>query len=125
MSKKEKPATKLCKHCKTEIPYDAKVCPNCRKRVKGGILKWIIIILVVVMVINALGNDDSDTICQTGTDHPPVCFGFGSGRNGNAGQMGWIKELIHLRKTFRFVIDFLSEKLERYSLSKVLLYHNT
>lgn len=23
--KKEKPTTKLCKHCKTEIPYDAKV----------------------------------------------------------------------------------------------------
>ena len=27
----EKPTTKLCKHCKTEIPYDAKICPNCRK----------------------------------------------------------------------------------------------
>ena len=33
--KKEKPTTKLCKHCKTEIPYDAKVCPNCRKKQKG------------------------------------------------------------------------------------------
>ena len=37
--KKEKPTTKLCKHCKTEIPYDAKVCPNCRKKQKGGKLK--------------------------------------------------------------------------------------
>ena len=33
--KKEKPTTKLCKHCKTEIPYDAKVCPNCRKKQKA------------------------------------------------------------------------------------------
>lgn len=23
--------TKKCKYCKTEIPKDAKVCPNCRK----------------------------------------------------------------------------------------------
>ena len=45
--KKEKPTTKLCKHCKTEIPYDAKVCPNCRKKQKGGKLKWILIIAVV------------------------------------------------------------------------------
>lgn len=24
---KETPETKLCKYCKSEIPYDAKVCP--------------------------------------------------------------------------------------------------
>ena len=29
---KETPETKLCKYCKSEIPYDAKVCPNCRKK---------------------------------------------------------------------------------------------
>ena len=48
--KKEKPTTKLCKHCKTEIPYDAKVCPNCRKKQKGGKLKWILIIAVVAVI---------------------------------------------------------------------------
>lgn len=59
---KEKPATKLCKHCQTEIPYDAKICPNCRKRVKGGKLKWVVLALVLLLVIGALssgGNDDS------------------------------------------------------------------
>ena len=57
---KEKPETKLCKHCKTEIPFDAKVCPNCRKKVKGGKLKWIIIALVALGLLGAAfgGNDD-------------------------------------------------------------------
>ena len=41
MEKENKKDTKLCKHCKTEIPKDAKVCPNCRKKQKE-IGKWII-----------------------------------------------------------------------------------
>ncbi len=57
---KEKPETKLCKHCKTEIPYDAKVCPNCRKRVKGGAAKWIIIAIVVLVLLVAIGSSGSD-----------------------------------------------------------------
>lgn len=44
--------TKKCKHCKTEIPKDAKVCPNCRKK-QGGVLKWIIIIIVVLAILGA------------------------------------------------------------------------
>lgn len=60
MSKKEKPQTKICKHCKTEIPYGAKVCPQCRKK-QGGKMKWIIIAFAVLCVIGALagGGDDS------------------------------------------------------------------
>lgn len=57
---KEKPATKTCKHCATEIPYDAKVCPNCRKKVKGGKLKWIIIALVVLVIIVMAAGGGSD-----------------------------------------------------------------
>ena len=51
--------TKLCKHCKTPIPKDAKVCPNCRKK-QGGVGKWIIIGVIVVILLAALfggGND--------------------------------------------------------------------
>ena len=62
--------TKLCKYCQSEIPKKAKVCPNCRKKVKGGILKWIIIVIVVIAVIAAAagGNDKtSDTKTQTGS----------------------------------------------------------
>lgn len=60
---KEKPQTKVCKHCKTEIPYDAKVCPQCRKKQKGGILKWALIIVVTLIVIGAAagGGEDSDS----------------------------------------------------------------
>ena len=59
---KEKPATKVCKHCKTEIPYGAKVCPQCRKK-QGGVLKWVIIAIVVIGIIGAAagGGDDKPT----------------------------------------------------------------
>ncbi len=53
MAKKEKPATKICKHCKSEIPYDAKVCPNCRKKQSGGPLKWLVILLILIVLIAA------------------------------------------------------------------------
>jgi RNA polymerase subunit RPABC4/transcription elongation factor Spt4 len=57
---KERPTTKLCKHCKMEIPYEAKVCPNCRRRVKGGKLKWILLALVVIFAgLAILGGNDS------------------------------------------------------------------
>lgn len=59
--KKEKPTTKTCKHCKTEMPIDEKVCPNCGKKQPNGCL-IAIIALVVVIVILALpfgGSDDT------------------------------------------------------------------
>jgi RNA polymerase subunit RPABC4/transcription elongation factor Spt4 len=60
MKKKEKPETKICKHCKSEIPYDAKVCPQCRKKQKGGKLKWIILIIIVIIAaILILGTGNS------------------------------------------------------------------
>lgn len=66
----KKDGTKLCKHCKTEIPADAKVCPNCRRK-QGGKLKWIIIIIVVFAVIGAAaggsGSDDEGEAVATNT----------------------------------------------------------
>jgi len=66
---KEKPATKICKHCKTEIPYGAKVCPQCRKK-QGGALKWVIIAIVVICIIGAAaggGDDKSKEASNTNT----------------------------------------------------------
>ena len=47
MSKNER--TKLCKHCKTEIPAEAKICPNCKKK-QSSIGKWIVAVIVIVAI---------------------------------------------------------------------------
>lgn len=58
---KQKQGVKLCKHCKTEIPWGAKVCPNC-KRKQGGVLKWVIIAFVVIGIIGAAtGGSDEES----------------------------------------------------------------
>lgn len=55
----EKQGTKLCKHCKTEIPAGAKVCPNCRKK-QGGVGKWIAIVLVAIVIIGVAAGGGED-----------------------------------------------------------------
>lgn len=84
--KKEKPETKICKHCKTEIPYDAKVCPQCRKK-QGG-KKWIVVLIIVIAIIiglfacsdsnpssdvsedaKAMSEEDYKNACETGVDY--------------------------------------------------------
>lgn len=59
--KKEKPATKICKHCKTEIPYGAKVCPQCRKKQGMGLIPKVIIGILVLGVIGSVtgGGEES------------------------------------------------------------------
>lgn len=57
-------ATKICKHCKSEIPVGAKVCPQCRKKQGMGCLPKVLIALAVIIVIGivaGLGGDDTDT----------------------------------------------------------------
>ncbi len=57
--------TKKCKYCKTEIPADAKVCPQCRKKLKGGKLKWVILILIVFCIIGYAAGSGSDSGSST------------------------------------------------------------
>ncbi len=47
-----KPKTKKCKHCATEIPMQAKVCPNCRKKQNGGCLTIVLIIIGIIIAFN-------------------------------------------------------------------------
>lgn len=49
--------TKKCKHCQTDIPKKAKVCPNCRKK-QSGVGKWIAIVLVFLFIIGSAGAED-------------------------------------------------------------------
>ena len=66
---KEKPTTKICKHCATEIPYNAKVCPKCRKKQKKGCLLPIIIVLgiltVLLIVIGKMGGGSDSSSSST------------------------------------------------------------
>lgn len=69
--KKEKPTTKICKHCKTEIPFDAKVCPQCRKKQGTGCLTKILIFIGIIIVISFFVGEDeesSDTSEKTTTE---------------------------------------------------------
>lgn len=47
--------TKKCKHCKTDIPKSAKVCPNCHKK-QGGKIKWIVIVIILILIIAAVAG---------------------------------------------------------------------
>lgn len=55
--------TKLCKHCQTEIPKKAKICPNCRKKQGLGCLPIGLIVIAVIIVIGMIagGGGDKDT----------------------------------------------------------------
>ncbi len=58
---KETSGTKLCKHCKTEIPAGAKVCPNCRKK-QSSVLKTVLIVFAVLIALGAIaGSGDEDS----------------------------------------------------------------
>ena len=55
---------KECKYCKMQIPEKAKVCPYCRKRLRG---RWIRIVLgsiaalfVLIIVLAVAGGSSSD-----------------------------------------------------------------
>ena len=66
--KKEKPTTKTCKHCKTEIPYGAKICPQCRKKQGMGLIPKIFIGIIVLGVIGSVaGGNDGDTSSSSDT----------------------------------------------------------
>ena len=59
---KEKPAVKQCKHCKSEIPYDAKVCPVCRKKQGApGCLIVVLVVVVLVVIAAFAGGGESST----------------------------------------------------------------
>lgn len=57
----KKEGTKICKHCQSEIPAGAKVCPNCRK--KQGIKVWQIILILIVVIgilVAVFGGGEED-----------------------------------------------------------------
>lgn len=57
--------TKRCRHCQSEIPKKAKVCPECRKK-QHGKLKWAILAVVIIGIGAAAGGSGN------GQDEPLV-----------------------------------------------------
>lgn len=57
MNENQNVETKKCKHCQSDIPKKAKVCPQCNKK-QSGILKWIIIAVVAIIIIGAAGGGE-------------------------------------------------------------------
>lgn len=52
--------TKKCKHCQSDIPKKAKVCPNCRKKQKRPVLGAILIVFGVLVLIGVITNGEED-----------------------------------------------------------------
>jgi len=65
--KKESPVTKVCKHCKTEIPFGAKICPQCRKKQGMGLGLKIVISIIVIFVLYSAVNGGNDSAKKTGS----------------------------------------------------------
>lgn len=79
---KETPETKLCKYCKSEIPYDAKVCPHCRKKqTPNGCLIAIIVIVVLFILIGVTGG--SSTPSTPTVTHAPSVYSIGDTAESN------------------------------------------
>lgn len=95
--------TKLCKHCQTEIPKKAKVCPNCRKK-QGGKLKWILIVFAAIVIIGIVssGGDDEEKVKKTGeaTSGEETKKEDAQEEKSNIFQVGDIVETENLKITF-------------------------
>lgn len=63
---------KLCKHCKSEMPKKAKVCPTCHKSQSSMLLKFIVIIAIifgcVVACTSACTKGVSDAVDEVNKD---------------------------------------------------------
>ena len=67
----EQTKTKLCKYCKSEIPADAKVCPNCKKRQRpGGCLIAVIVVVVLVILLAVAGSGSTQDAAPQATAEP-------------------------------------------------------
>ena len=59
MNENQNAEMKKCKHCQSDIPKKAKVCPQCGKK-QGGVLKWIIIAIIAIAIIGAASGGEDE-----------------------------------------------------------------
>ena len=73
--KKKNTKTKICKYCKTEIPFDAKVCPHCRKNQGGGCLPIFLVFIAISSIGSCFGKNTNSKTAATQELKP---LGYGS-----------------------------------------------
>ena len=68
--------TKVCKHCQTEIPKKAKVCPNCRKK-QNGIGIWIVVFGLLLLIIGVASGGTNNEPDNNETEEVDNVFSVG------------------------------------------------
>lgn len=81
----QKPAKK-CKHCKSDMPVDAKICPQCRKKQGGGCLKPVLICFAVfiglTLLVSMFGGESDEENVESGKEkiaHRSDMYGVSDG----------------------------------------------
>ncbi|MDD3002035.1 MAG: hypothetical protein PHF29_09810 [Candidatus Riflebacteria bacterium] len=59
--------TKKCKHCQTDIPKKAKICPNCKKRQSMPVWAIILIVFVVFVILGSFSTKGDSTTTNAET----------------------------------------------------------
>ncbi len=85
-TKEQQKPTKKCKHCKRDIPVDAKICPQCRKKQGGGCLKPVLICFAVfiglILLVSMFGGEPDEENVESGkekTAHRSDMYGVSDG----------------------------------------------
>lgn len=110
--------TKICKYCKTEIPEDAKICPNCRKKQTsklGKIAKILLLFCVAVFLLTFCSNVQK-AHNENNKDKNPKKVSEGNsieqeteGISGNIFQIGDVVETQNLRISFLEAEQYISD----------------
>lgn len=107
--------TKLCKHCQTEIPKKAKVCPNCRKK-QGGIVKWIVVGVVVLILLGSCSGSGEET--QTNSPNTP-----NNTANNVIGDVEKESQVVEISYT-PCTVDEMADMLEENALKAEKMYND-
>ena len=118
MDKQIKNQTKICKFCKTEIPTDAKICPNCRKKQTSMLRKTakILLLFCIAAFLLTFCSNVQKFKNENNKDKNPRKISEGSsleqektGTSGNVFQTGDVVETENLRISFLSAEQYVSD----------------
>ena len=55
---------KKCKYCQTDIPKKAKVCPNCKRTLKGHVFLTSLIVFIILVGVGVAASSNMDDKIQ-------------------------------------------------------------